>query len=489
MKLILGIVAAVGLLVSGIFGMVLSNQPSHPNQPILAGGFAPSGGGTYRLGQSVGTSDTSIKLSAFKEPISNIPYTMAYLNSTVGYGTISPQSTISEFISFTGITQNTDGSALLTGVTRGLSRTPAGSSCVASTTLATSHAGQSIFILSDSPCLFAEYAVRQNNEWITGTWGFGALPTTTVACTVSTQFCNKAYIDGLSIQGAATSSETNMGIVQLANASQVGSSTASSTEGRPLVIPNKYATTTPSVVCNGISCIVAAISGKIAQTWIDLTQSFTFSGSINSTATTTLAGSSITNNAVVINGKPYSFQSGAAASSTVLANNGSGVTTWVPTDGHLISSSTITAAVASTTVSIAATSTADLRIIIELPTVGANYAISSQFNTDVGANYASSASASWSATPTNNTSVTAMNLIPSQFGFGSTPGYLILDIVNAPNQAKQINWRGCICSITTLNIVNGFGIYGSNNYISSITLGSSSNIPVGTKIRVYGSAQ
>jgi hypothetical protein len=137
------------------------------------GAFNPSGGGTYFIRSSAGTSDTSITLSSFKEPISNTPYTMSYLNTGIAYGTLEPQTpTRTEFISFTGITQNSDGSALLTGVSRGLSRTPAGQSCTASTTLASRHPGQGIFILSDSPCLFAEYAVKRNDETVTGSWTF-----------------------------------------------------------------------------------------------------------------------------------------------------------------------------------------------------------------------------------------------------------------------------------------------------------------------------
>ena len=139
-------------------------------QQVVLGAFSPTGGGTYRLRSSAGSTDTTIRLSSFKEPVSNIKFTMSYIGSTIGYGTLDPQTTKSEFISFTGITQNSDGTADLTGVSRGLTRTPAASSCTASTTLASFHPGQSIFILSDNPCLFSEYAVKRNNETITGEW-------------------------------------------------------------------------------------------------------------------------------------------------------------------------------------------------------------------------------------------------------------------------------------------------------------------------------
>jgi len=63
-------------------------------------GFAPTGGGTYRLQASIGTSDTSFTLSSFKEPVSNIKYTMSYLNSDIVYGTLDPQTSKPEFISY-----------------------------------------------------------------------------------------------------------------------------------------------------------------------------------------------------------------------------------------------------------------------------------------------------------------------------------------------------------------------------------------------------
>src|SRR3990167_1384224 len=241
----------------------------------LGSGFNPAGGLTYRLKSSIGTTNTSIVLSSLKNR-TDIPLTMTLLGTDIGYATLDPQSTRSEFISFTGITQNSDGSATVTGVLRGISDI---FPFVASTTMAEAHSGQSIFILSDSPALFDEYTKRRSNEWITGVWGFGSLPTSSVPCTSSTQFCNKAYMDGLAIQGAGTSSESAMGIVQLALANEVGSSTASSTEGRPLVVTTRYATTSPvSSECDDTPCVVASYYGKLSQSWLNLAENFSLTG-------------------------------------------------------------------------------------------------------------------------------------------------------------------------------------------------------------------
>lgn len=201
--------AAIPLVIAGWFGYVpvdhvvsLESRITQLEQthetPTILGAFNSSGGGTYRLKSSIGISDTTINLSSFKEPVSNTPYTMSYLNSVIGYGTIEPQIPgRSEFVSFSGITQSSDGSAQLTGVSRGLTRTPAGSSCSASTTLAIRHGGQSAFILSDSPCLFAEYAVKRNDEIITGSW---TVPAPTAAGNPTT----KTYVDTLVNGGTIT---------------------------------------------------------------------------------------------------------------------------------------------------------------------------------------------------------------------------------------------------------------------------------------------
>lgn len=211
-------ITAVAISIGSFFGFVPQSQVIDYIQPLQErvsqlenisgdytdklGAYNPSGGGTYRLKSSASLSDNIINLSSFKEPVSDTPYTMSYLNSSIGYGTIEPQTIDrSEFVSFTGITQNSDGSARITGVTRGINRTPGGSTCVASTTLSLRHPAQSKFILSDSPCFFNEYAVKGNDETVTGYWTIpapltGGNPTT------------KTYVDALVNGGAVSYDKT-----------------------------------------------------------------------------------------------------------------------------------------------------------------------------------------------------------------------------------------------------------------------------------------
>ena len=131
--------------------------------------YKTTGGQNYRLGSSIGSTDTTILLSSFTEPISGVPYTMTLIGSDIVYGTISPQSDNSEFISFTGITQNVDGTATLTGVVRGLARSQP---YTAQSVFQLPHAGQSIFILSDAPQVFNQFTAKENNETVSGNWDF-----------------------------------------------------------------------------------------------------------------------------------------------------------------------------------------------------------------------------------------------------------------------------------------------------------------------------
>lgn len=301
----LGFVTA-GIIVGSWFGFVPENQIratydarisqleaklDETKTDLKLGAFNVTGGGTYRLKSSVGLSDATINLSSFKEPVSNIKYTMSYMNTSVAYGTIDPQTTRSEFVSFTGITQNSDGSAQLTGVSRGLTRTPAGSTCTASTTLAQRHAGQSIFILSDSPCLFAQYAVKQNDEAVTGLW--------TVPDPVSAQgIASRNYVDGRALGGIGNATETATGTVEMATQLEAASSTSSGTLGR-LVIGANLSTSTYNSATAPLRVTVTQNSGQLDGRFIFgsaapvnlATTTFLNPNILLGTGTTTIVGS------------------------------------------------------------------------------------------------------------------------------------------------------------------------------------------------------
>ncbi len=179
--------------------------------------FAPFGGTTYNLNSSISSTQTSITLSSFLEPVTGTPYTMILINSDIAYGTIAPKTTQSEFISFTGITQNADGTALLTGVTRGLAKKYPFTSDSA---YKLPHSGQTQFIISDAPQVFNKYVSLEDAETITGlkTFPGGGNASAPVSGTVYSaptndlEYSSKKYVDtvagGIAIDNAIVVSGT-----------------------------------------------------------------------------------------------------------------------------------------------------------------------------------------------------------------------------------------------------------------------------------------
>lgn len=120
----------------------------------------------YLAGSGVGLSDTSIILTSLTLPNSEELITMSMFG-TLGYMTIEPETSREENISFTGITQNANGTATLTGVTRGLGFVPP---YTQDTSLRQSHAGSTLIRITNSAPFYNELAVKGNDETITGYW-------------------------------------------------------------------------------------------------------------------------------------------------------------------------------------------------------------------------------------------------------------------------------------------------------------------------------
>lgn len=215
----------VPLIIGGlavITGAIISNilhSESAPSTKVGAVNYV-TGGGTYRLASSISSTQNTIRLSSFKEPVSGIPYTMSYLNSSKEYGTLDPQTNNSEFISFTGITQNADGTATLTGVIRGLSRSYPYS---ASSTFQLTHSGQSIFILSNTPQIYNDIYDYINNATTSG--AVDASPTVKGIVEISTAAEAASH-------AAASSSQTS---AYLALTSSIASSTRTANTAQVVV--------------------------------------------------------------------------------------------------------------------------------------------------------------------------------------------------------------------------------------------------------------
>ncbi len=148
----IGIIIATGFIsLASLFGGHVSQVT--PSQNVGAAPQYVAAKPTYLFGGGISSSDTSIKLTSLVTP-GGAPITTAQLVGSalnVIYGTIEPNTTKKETVSCNAVTQNGDGSATLTGCTRGLQFT---TPYTASTTLALSHSGGASFVLSNSPQLY-----------------------------------------------------------------------------------------------------------------------------------------------------------------------------------------------------------------------------------------------------------------------------------------------------------------------------------------------
>lgn len=294
-KLITTAIVAGLLLVGGIkTGESLQPQSTQSAQSFGAT-FTPVGGQTYTLsGAGITQTQTTVPLTSFTTPDGRA-ITMAMVGS-IGYGTLEPNTTAKiEDITFTGVTQNSNGTAILTGVSRG---TDFVSPYAASSTLAKSHAGGSYFILSNTAGFYGQQFLFANNPASsTATLTFsptappfyypsvGAQATGGVNATTS-EFASVAYVNQVAFSGVNNATTLIKGIIQLATAAQAALGTALGSTGASLVLPASLATSTPGVqVLNVIP--VTGTNEKLAQSFLDLTANWTFS---TTTAYTTNIG-------------------------------------------------------------------------------------------------------------------------------------------------------------------------------------------------------
>lgn len=201
--------------------------------------FNVMSGQSYTLGSSISSTQTTVILSAFKVPVTETNITMASMNTDIAFGTLAPGTSSAELISFTGVTQNADGTATLTGVTRGLDKQYP---YTESSAFKQPHAGQTIFILSDAPQVFDQYATRTSDETITGKYTFPAggsanapvSSTSYSAPTDNLEYVSKQYVDGVAVSGAPDANTTTKGIVEEATQAEVDAKTATGGTGAKL---------------------------------------------------------------------------------------------------------------------------------------------------------------------------------------------------------------------------------------------------------------
>jgi hypothetical protein len=259
---------------------------------LRLGSLTPVQAQKFRLaGSGVTATANTIVLQSFKLPDASTTIAMADLG-TIAYGTLEPGTSKEEQISFTGVTQNANGTATLTGVTRGLDFRA--STCTAVSANQKTHAGGSYFILSNTACFYSQYPGKGNTESITGAWTFATsnIPrlngTYTYGAGDEEKLVTYRQLASTSFAGVVDGSQTAKGIFEEATQAELAAGTQAGGTSADLVAPARYFNATPSAttivpVTNG--------SGKLAQGFWDLTQAFVWSGAHSWSATSTFTGS------------------------------------------------------------------------------------------------------------------------------------------------------------------------------------------------------
>lgn len=282
MKYLISALIAGAILIGGIFyGHTLI-----PAQSFGSTAFTAVSGKTYYLaGAGVTSSSNTINLASFTLPDPNNTPIQSSMFSGTQYGVLEAQTSKTEDITFTGVTQNGNGTATLTGVTRGISFY---SPFVASTTLQLAHAGGATFILSNPAAFYAQFLTNTNSNNIYGTFTFSSTsPPVYDADPIWANFSTQAladvsYVNSVVAAGCANGSTTVKGCVQTATARQAASSTVNGSTGAIDVLQSSYATDTPSTsgcaTSSGGCVVMSLLNGKLSQLWLDLTQAFTVTG-------------------------------------------------------------------------------------------------------------------------------------------------------------------------------------------------------------------
>lgn len=160
---------------------------------------------------------TSITLTSMLQIDGETPVTMADFGSK-GFGTLEPgNGTREEQIVFTGIVQNANGTATLTGVSNVLFASP----YTETSGTSMSHPGGVTLVISNTSGFYNRFANKDDDETITGAWVFPTstnTPTIGVAYTAPTtdlQIATKKYVDDVAIAGAPDASTTTKGVTKL----------------------------------------------------------------------------------------------------------------------------------------------------------------------------------------------------------------------------------------------------------------------------------
>lgn len=248
---------------------------------------------------------TSIILQSFTDIDGNLVTMDAF--GQIGFGTMEPgNGSLEEQICFTGVTQNANGTATLTGISSVTFLYP----YTQMSGLAKTHAGSTTFVISNTSGFYDKFVAKDDDGTISETLtfttpNFPQMSDDTTMPTEQAQLVTKAYADSLAIAGAPDASTSIQGLVQLATQAQVDAKTATGSTGAALEItPDKVRSTLLSdyVVDTG-SANAYAIAPSPAISAYAVGQIFSFEAANSNSGASTLNVNGVgTKNILKLNG-------------------------------------------------------------------------------------------------------------------------------------------------------------------------------------------
>ncbi len=197
---------------------------------------------------------TTIVLTSFTQ-IDGTLLTMTNFGSK-GFMTMEPgNSTLEEQISFTGVTQNANGTATLSGIKTVLMISP----YTEASGLAQTHAGSTTVVLSNTAGFYDQFLAKDDDATISQTYTFTVpnypqVDNSATMPTLQAQLATKAYVDSVVIVGAPDATTAVKGIVQIPTQAQVDAGTATGSTAASLSV-------TPNLVRSRLLSDYAADSG------------------------------------------------------------------------------------------------------------------------------------------------------------------------------------------------------------------------------------
>lgn len=244
----------------------------------------------YHLYTGEAGSAVTIRITPFPVDLDGTKFTMTDFGSNPTLTVDPGLKGIEEIESFTGITDNGDGTATLTGLTRNLT------SKYPYTTAGTgrTHGSGAIVVFGNNPQVYGRLAAPEN----TNTWtadqtyastthpGFDLDPGAAYYTTgPNTTFVDYAQLARTALAGTVNGSYIVTGVYQAARPIEAASSTLTGSTGAMLALTSQIATSSCTVATSSV--VMTQTNGKVSQGCIDQSFSYIFTGNVIHNGTTT----------------------------------------------------------------------------------------------------------------------------------------------------------------------------------------------------------